>query len=47
VEFHGLPVIHDFNKFTSEVDVIIVNRMGDELQVVADKGYTRELFGKD
>ncbi|MBJ7591788.1 nucleotide sugar dehydrogenase [Aeromonas veronii] len=46
-QFHDLPIVHDFNKFKSEVDVIIANRMDNELQSVADKVYTRDLFGKD
>jgi UDPglucose 6-dehydrogenase len=46
-EFHDLAVIKDFRQFTSEVDVIIANRMGEELQTVADKVYTRDLFAKD
>lgn len=46
-DFHDLPVIQDFEKFTSEVDVIIANRISKELQGVADKIYTRDLFGKD
>ena len=46
-EFHDLPVIQDFSQFTSDVDVIIANRIEGELQVVSDKVYTRDLFGRD
>ena len=46
-EFHGMQVIQNFEAFNNEVDVIIANRMAEELQAVADKVYTRDLFGKD
>ena len=45
--FHDLPVIQDFIQFDAEVDVIIANRMSDELKSVVNKVYTRDLFGKD
>lgn len=46
-EFHDLSVIQDFTQFSTDVDVIIANRMSDELQSVSEKVYTRDLFGKD
>jgi len=45
--FHDAEVIKDFEQFIAQVDVIIANRLGDELKPHHVKVYTRDLFGKD
>lgn len=45
--YHGIKVERDFQKFTDEVDVIVVNRMDDILRPTKEKIYTFDLFEKD
>ena len=46
-EFFSSRVIKDFDEFKAISDVIVTNRLSDEIKDVVDKVYTRDLFSRD
>lgn len=44
--FEGMKLIRDFEEF-NKVDLILANRLEDELKDVEDKVYSRDLFNRD
>lgn len=45
--FFGSRVINDLEAFKAEADVIVANRVTDDIADVTDKIFTRDLFGAD
>lgn len=46
-EFFHSPVVNDLAAFKARADVIVANRITDDIADVKDRVYTRDLFGQD
>lgn len=46
-EFFGAKVLNDINEFTLQSDVIVANRVSDDLTHCQDKIFTRDIFGEN
>jgi UDPglucose 6-dehydrogenase len=46
-EFYGSRVVGDLEYFKRDADVIVANRITDDILDVIDKVYSRDLFGND
>lgn len=46
-QFNNCKVINNFEELSKKSDVILANRLEEELKVVKDKVYTRDLYSRD
>ena len=45
--FDGLEVVNDFEEFSMQSEIILANRMNNELNSISDKVFTRDIFNLD
>ncbi|MED1672586.1 nucleotide sugar dehydrogenase [Pallidibacillus thermolactis] len=45
--FYNNKVVNDFEAFVKQADVIVANRMSEELEKVSHKVYTRDIYSRD
>jgi len=45
--FDGLEVVNDFEEFSMQSEIILANRVNNELNSVSDKVFTRDIFNLD
>ena len=43
----SLEVVNDFEEFSKQSEIILANRMSNELNSVRDKVFTRDIFNLD
>ena len=46
-EWQGIPVVRSLDEFKAKSCLIVANRMAAELDDVAERVYTRDVFGRD
>ena len=46
-EYMGMRIENNFDEFAKAADVIVANRLNDELSAVESKVYTRDIFSRD
>jgi len=45
--FEGMPIIRDLQAFIAQTDVILANRVTEEIREVGEKIYSRDIFSRD
>ncbi len=45
--FYNSTIINDFEEFIKVSDIIVANRITEELHPVSNKVYTRDIFSRD